>query len=263
MLQKDDTIKKIQRASRMKRIVGLLFWSCFLASAQHNEIPIATQSLPYKIVLHVHNAVQSSASAENASITEVKTVTTQLQKAMQVQEVTQIQPQPSLNAQLLSAHAMLIDYIKKHWLACSLVTVATLYGALVSYLLYAQYRMQHVHYWSKWQNHQTLEQLMQQSSESLQIILIKNIATQCMNSQNPTDSLWSLTQFVIAFKKEEADLKRYLSIAAFIKKTPIYRLLPIVHDDYASNALTRLNFVYHLFTSWSADFTWDQLTKIG
>ena len=258
MLHKDDTIKKIQRASSMKRMAVVLLWSCFSAYAQQNPPPTTPP-----IHFHIHNTVQSNANADNAPIMQVKTITAQMQEAMQVQEATQIQTQPSLNTQLLSAYAILTAYIKKHWLACSLVTAGALYGALVSYLLYAQHRMHHVHHWSKWQSHQTLEELMQQPSETLKIMLVKNIATHCMNTQNPTDPLWPLTQFIITFKKEEAELNRYLSITALIKKTPFYRMLPTLHDEHARNALTRLNFIYHLFASWSADLTWDQLTKIG
>lgn len=237
----------------MKRFVGVLLWSCFLASAQQNPSPVPVHPAVH---VHVYNTAQSNATAENAAQIKVENTNTQ------IQEVTQIQ-QPSLNTQLMSAYSLITQYIKEHWLLCTVVATGTLYVSLIAYLWHVHYRIYHAHMWSVWQNHQTLEELMQQPSATLKATLVKHIATVYMNSQNPADPIWPLTQFIVAYHKEEAELKKYLRITALIKKTPLYRILPTLHDDYAQAALTRLTFVYHLFVSWSADLTWEQLNKHG
>jgi hypothetical protein len=126
-----------------------------------------------------------------------------------------------------------------------------------------RHRIQHTHLWSSWQRHQTMEQLMLQPHETLKAALVKDIAVQYINPDNPTDQVWPLTEFISACKREEKELRRYLAIAAVLKKTGLYKILPSLVDDYAQQALTKLLFVSHLFAAWSAEITLQQLYKKG
>ncbi len=243
----------------MKQMARVMLWSCFSICAQQNaqhQVYGVPLSQNHYITLNLQNGSQSTAIAESIPVTQVTTVATQTQE-------TTTTLVPSLHNRISSGYTLLTDYLKEHWLACTLVTAAALYGGLIAYIVRTRNKIMHQHYWSKWQEHQTLDQLMQQPDGILKLHLIKEISARYVNPQNPTDSLWPLTQFFIAFKKEEAELKKYLTVAAYIKKTPLYRIVPQLHEEYITEALHRINFVYHLFTSWSADITWERLHKIG
>jgi hypothetical protein len=197
---------------------------------------------------------QSSAGSEAKPVTQLAPTTTQ----------TQIQPvvqSSTLQDRLQPFYATVIAFMHKHWIGCGAIAVGALYGWLVTYILYMRHRIQHTHLWSSWQRHQTMEQLMLQPHEILKTALVKDIAAQYINPDNPTDQVWPLTEFMSACKREEQELRRYLSIAKIVKKTGLYRILPSLADEYAQQALTKLLFVYHLFTAWSADITWQQYKK--
>lgn len=253
----------------MKQIAGvLLLWSCFLCAS---HVPLQTppqaypSQQPFIIAIQpppTSNQFFLNTSAENHIATQQKTVTDITTTTVQKQEVAQPNLLQKTHEQMESLFDIAKAYVTKHWLFCSISASCALYSALVTYILYARYRIQTVHRWSNWQLHATLEQLMQQTDAQLKLLLIKDIASYYINPQNPTDSLWPLTQFLIAVKEEERAINRYLSIAGIIQKTPFYRIFPTLYHDQARDALTRLTFVYHLFASWSADITWEQLHKI-
>lgn len=242
----------------MKQVAGIILLSCFFIAGQ--QVPPSVVIPP--IHVHLHSNINTSATAGNNTQVNTENTNTIENNNTQIQEVTQVQ-QPSLNEQMMSAYSLIVQYLKENWLLCTAVTVGTLYASLITYIWYAHYRIYHKHTWSTWQKHSTLEELMQQPSATLKATLVKHIASVYMNQQNPADPISPLTAFVVAYHKEEAELKKYLKIAGLIKKTPLYRILPTLQDEYAQNALTRLTFVYHLFVSWSADLTWEQLNAHG
>lgn len=206
--------------------------------------------------INVHT--QSSAGSEAKPVTQLVPINTQTQA--QLQPAVQ---QPSLQERLQPFCATLVTFMRKHWLGCGAIAVGVLYGWLMSYILYMRNRIQHTHLWSSWQRHQTMEQLMLQPHEILKTALVKDIAAQYINPDNPTDQVWPLSEFISACKCEEKELRRYLAIAAVLKKTGLYKILPSLADEYAAQALTKLLFVYHLFAAWSADITWQQLRNKG
>ena len=243
----------------MKQMARVMLWSSVSLYAQQNiPLPVYSMALPQNqyFVVNLQNASQSTATAESIPVTQVTTIATQTQ-----QTTTTIEP--SLHSRFSSVYTLFTDYLKEHWLACTLGAAGALYAGLVAYILRTRTRIMHQHCWSKWQQHQTIDQLMQQPDGILKSQLIKEISAHYVNPQNPTDPLWPLTQFLSALKKEEAELKKYLTIAVYIKKTPFYRIVPQLHEEYVAEAVHRINFVYHLFASWSADITWERLHKIG
>ncbi len=249
----------------MKQNVGvLLLWSSFLYTSQPPTQQYQTVFVPYPIMQPSPQPTQVfvNTSAQNHTATQQNPVTEIATSNIQRQELTPPNLLQKTHEQMESLFDIAKAYVTNHWLFCSITAACTLYSALVTYILYARYRIQNVHRWSNWQLHATLEQLMQQTDAQLKLLLIKDIASYYINPQNPTDSLWPLTQFLIAVKEEERAINRYLSIAGIIQKTPFYRIFPTLYHDQARDALTRLTFVYHLFASWSADITWEQLHKI-
>jgi hypothetical protein len=251
----------------MKRTVGVLLLGSFFLHAEQQQ-PIFYQVHPPQAAQMLVQFYPNHTN-HNSNITEQHPTIDVKTDIAQKQETTQIVSTPvptqfeTARATLESVWHSAKHYLKEHWLFCSITTACAAYGMLLSYLLYARYRIRNSHRWSNWQIHLTVEQLMQQTDAQLKVLLIKDIASYYINPQNPTDSLWPLTQFLIAIKEEEKALNRYLSIAGFIQKTPFYRIFPALYHDYAREALTRLTFVYHLFASWSADITWEQLHKIN
>lgn len=259
----------------MKQSIGVLLLTSSFLSASHGQQPIPPYGYPHQPIFVYAIQPQSApqqfflnASAQNNTTTQQNPITeitpTNIQKQEMVQQQETVQPHFLQNAhgQMKSLFDTVKEYANKNWLFCSITTACAFYTALVTYILYARYRIQNTHHWSNWQLHLTLEQLMQQTDTQLKVMLIKDIASYYINPQNPTDSLWPLTQFLIAVKEEERAINRYLSLTGIIQKTPFYRILPTLYHDQARDALTRLTFVYHLFASWSADITWDQLHKI-
>lgn len=212
---------------------------------------------PVVVPLYILNALHGHATTENKDIGNPSPVVTQAQ--VQAQTVVQ----PTLQERLQPLYTTLKQFVDAHWLGCSLVAVSAVYGVLLTYILRARYRFQHSHLWSSWQRHQTMEQLMVQQHETLKAALVKDIAAQYINAENPTDQVWPLTEFISACKAEEHELRRYLAIAGVLKKTGLYRVFPNLNYDYAQQALTKLLFVYHLFAAWSAEMTWQQLRCKG
>lgn len=235
----------------MKRILLTCSLSSILIAQQPQIIPTASGNIVLpQMIFHIH----SNATAENVAKQVVTTETNTTQQLVNTITTTPFEPD------ITGIYTALTAYLKKHWLFCSFIAASTLYGVLLTYLFYTHYALYELHHWSRWRNHATFEQLAKQSHEELKADLVKEIATYYINPQNPTDALWPLTKFIEKIHIEEQQLKRYLSITVLIKKTVLPRLLPRLQDEYAQTALARLHFVYHLFTAWAADLTWERLT---
>jgi hypothetical protein len=230
--------------------------------------PMMQQSTATPLPMPMINInAHSSAGADVKPTTTLTPTHTQLAPThtqIQTQPIAQpVVPQPTLQERLQPFYASLVAFMRNHWIGCSCIAVGALYSGLVTYILYMRHRIQHTHLWSSWQRHQTMEQLMLQPHETLKAALVKDIAVQYINPDNPTDQVWPLTEFISACKREEKELRRYLTIAGLLKKTGLYKILPSLADEYAQQALTKLLFVSHLFASWSADITLQQLYKKG
>lgn len=233
-------------------LFATIFWYVGLSAMQPGVVQQGT--MPYPVVIF-SNAPSATAQAGAQGVNSAPIITTVTQQANNAQSIA-FDKIPAL-------YNTCIQYLKENWVTCSLVTLAALYAALVTYLLYEDYALHQLYYWSMWQKHETMESLMKTPAATLQELLIKNIATQYINQTDPTDALWPLTHFIHAIQHEETRLKQYLSYAALIKQTPFFRILPALQDHYAQEALDRLHFVYHLFTSWSANLTWERLNQRG
>lgn len=187
--------------------------------------------------------------------------------AQGVQSITTITHQPLLQAikpNVSLLYDLMRSYIKEHCFFLSCIGIFSLYSALLFFLFNEHYALHTSYCWGVWRKNETFEQLCAQPHETLKIQLIKDIAAYYVNPQNPTDTMWPLSHFINATKKEEARLKHYIYVAKVLKKTPLLSILPTLQEEYAQEVLARLQFVYHIFTAWSADLTWEALThRIG
>jgi|GEM_PF-5389619 len=209
---------------------------------------------PYPPIV-INNNLGATAQSQAQGATNTPIVTTITQQLPQLQ--SQIQDTLSLS------YKTLIQYLKDHWLLCSVVTASSVYAALLVYLLYAEHALHNLYYWSKWRHEEDLESLMKKPSQAIAEALVKDIAARYINPENPTDVLWSLSHFMQTIEYEECMIKRYITCTSIIKKTPFFRILPTLQDQYAQEALNRLHFVYHLFTTWAAELTWERLKNGG
>ena len=161
----------------------------------------------------------------------------------------------------LHIYEYLKTYVKEHALFLASMSTFGLYALLICFLLNEHHALKESYYWSSWHKNELFESLYTHSPATLKMQLIKDIATQYVNPNNPMDPLWPLTHFISAIKKEELRLNRYIYIANIIKKTPLVRILPSIQDQSAQEALNRLLLIYRIFTEWSADITWDSFKK--
>lgn len=235
----------------MKRIMIVLLFSNIV----YAEPAYQLSSHPL-VAIYANPIANAQAQSQGAISTPI--VTTVTQQAVQYTTLQQlIEPNVSL------LYRSLQEYIKKHWLLCTLVTASALYAALFAYIVYTHHALHELHCWSIWHSHETFEQLSAHPHNILKKALVKDIAAHYINPTNPTDALWPLNHFMHAIKEEEFRLKRYLSIVSLIQRTPFFRVLPTLQDEFAKDSLNRLNFVYHLFSAWSADLTWERLMQTG
>jgi hypothetical protein len=149
--------------------------------------------------------------------------------------------------------------MRNHWFLTTTVATVGVYGIVLLFLLKEQYYFADTQRLCQWQAPLTLQELCAYPHDKLQELLIKYIAAQYINPQKPTDTIWPLTQFMIAFQKEEYRIKRYLKIVNCLQATQLSRLFPPLHEVRAKEYLDRLAFMYHIFTAWTAHLTWEAM----
>ena len=114
--------------------------------------------------------------------------------------------------------------------------------------------MQSGHSWSAWKHHLDFAQLCQAPQEQLAQELLSDIQRHYINYQNPTDFVAPLSRFAQDLQDEHILLSRYIKLGDLIVKCHTTFLFPINAEliEKAHNRIERINFVKHIFVSWSA-----------
>lgn len=154
------------------------------------------------------------------------------------------------------------DYINKYkyWLPITIVTCA--YCSLFYKITYAHTILNSKNSWSNWKSNLTFDKLLSTTQKDLALELITEIQKKYMDTQNPTNFITPMVNFINDINAEMQELEKYVKIINLIKTVKLQSIYPIISDQKLSQAKEKINklvYIKNIFSEWSVEFKQQQL----
>ncbi len=173
---------------------------------------------------------------------------------------TNINPPNKPHPKTKSSAQLKYTHIHSYWKWYSALSI---YSCIAISIIKGNRFLQRDNLLAHWKKHCTIKELQTIPITTLTKELLRDIQLRYHNPRNPTDSIAPLIQFSKAIEHEKTELARYLGLIKFLKKCWISKLFPFreSHIEKAQYLEQRLDFINHLFISWSANNNFNQMVK--
>jgi len=130
------------------------------------------------------------------------------------------------------------------------------YGCIAYKIYTANQLINNPSSWSNWKKEKTLEDLFTIPQSKLEADLLYEFQSRYIDSDNPTDFIFSIVQSSVSLQNEIDVVKRQIIRYQWIAACKGYRLLFLNPDSLQilQEKHRKLTFIKHIFASWCANY---------